>query len=211
MTTLAILKAEIADDLDREALDSQIAGAITRAIRKFRMKRFWWTQTRDLTFPTVVGQSVYGAGDDSDIPDIIQITKLWAFESGHAHECDWISWADWEYATDTSASRARPYAFTYKAEKLYFYPIPDAAYTMRVHGFVQSAAPATDDEPDNRWMTDGYDLTKAEAKRYLALHVTRNYNMAAAMEREAALALRDLTAESDLKTDRGGVICGTDF
>lgn len=212
MTTLATLKAEIADDLDRTDLTDQIASAITRAIKKYRHKRFWWTQTRDVTFATVANQTTYGVADSADIPNIIRVDTVFVLISDNQLECSRISFRDWEEAVDNTSTTGQPWSYNYIAEQFRLYPIPDAAYTMRVHCDLQVAAPASDSETDNRWMTDAYDLIRAEATRWLATYSLRDYELAGIMEREARARLHDLTAESDLKTDdAGGVIAPTDF
>lgn len=211
MSTLAVLKATIADDLDRSDKTSQIASAISEAIKFFRHQPFWWTKSRSLTFATVADQSVYDSTDHADIPNIIAIDAMFVLLSDNQLQMSWVRWPDWEEATDNNATSGQPWSFAYEAEKIYLYPIPNDAYTIRLHGWIQHAEPASDDEAGNRWMTDGYDLIRAEAKRRLFAHVLRDYEMARIMEREAGIELRRLMAEAHLKTDRNGVICGTDF
>lgn len=59
MTTLALLKAEIADDLDRTDLTTAIASEITKAIGFFQDTRFWFNETRDCVIATAANQRLY--------------------------------------------------------------------------------------------------------------------------------------------------------
>jgi hypothetical protein len=57
-------------------------------------------------------------------------------------------------------------------------------YRIGLGGHVTYAAPATDDEVGNRWMTDAERLIRSRAKYELAVHVTRNQQMALMMSPE---------------------------
>lgn len=200
MSTLGVMKAEIADDLDRTDLTDQIATAIERAIRRYRDRPFWLVETRNLLITTVANQSSYTTLDAgsavTSVADISRIEEGWIVENGNAIRMDWMPPDEWEDFSDTTASISRPVAFTRFENAIRVYPIPLAGDLMRFHGFVRRSAPAADDETGNIWMTDAYDLIKAEAVYWLAVHKTRDDRLAAIMRAEANNLLNDLYAES---------------
>lgn len=68
MTTLALLKAEIADDIDRTDLTSAVAAEITKAITYYQNFRFYFNETRDCVIATVADQRLYA---DEDVEGIV--------------------------------------------------------------------------------------------------------------------------------------------
>lgn len=68
MTTLALLKAEIAEDLDRDNIDAAIASEINRAIEFYQNTRFYFNETRDCVIATVEDQRIYA---DEDVEGIV--------------------------------------------------------------------------------------------------------------------------------------------
>jgi hypothetical protein len=68
MTTLATLKAEIADDLDRTDLTTAIASEITKAITFYQDTRFYFNETRDCVIATAADQRLYA---DEDVEGIV--------------------------------------------------------------------------------------------------------------------------------------------
>src|SRR5690606_8798839 len=75
MTTLAIMKARIANELgQRTDLDSEIATAINAAIAAYQATRFHFNEGRTVTFTTVAGQEFYDADDAANL------AKLWTID-----------------------------------------------------------------------------------------------------------------------------------
>lgn len=208
MSTLATMKAEIADDLDRDDLTSQIATAISRAIKHFRDEQFWFCETRNLTITTVADTTAYttfDAGSDvSDVADVMLIRDVFSNEDGQLSKLRWITIEAWELMNDNSASTGEPYYWTLSEDTLRVYPVPDDdGYTLRLHAFVRRAEPAADDEAGNVWMTHAYELVRSEAKRRLAVNVLRDIELAQLMERERAREYSDLVSESNRRIGTG--------
>ncbi len=63
MTTLALLKAEIADDLDRTDLTASIASEIPRSIAYYQNTRFYFNETRACLVSTADDQRLYSDED----------------------------------------------------------------------------------------------------------------------------------------------------
>jgi hypothetical protein len=212
MTTLTLLKARIADDLNRSDLTSQIAQAITDAINFWKPTRFFFNETRLATFNTTDGTSIYTSSEDADIPLFVKLDAVFINDGTHNHELQWVSPEEMEYLLDSQTSEGLPRAYTYFESSFRFYPIPDATYTVRPIGLIEKAAPASDDEASNVWMTEAFELIRCRAKLYLITHLDIDDKMTQIQLLSAAeqSALSKLRREST-KRAGGGRIVGTDF
>jgi hypothetical protein len=198
MSTLGTLKSAISDDLARDDLTSQIAAAITQAIEFYKEERLFWMDTRTETFSTVAAQSAYDVDDDDAIPLFIKIDAMMLQDSDGTEYGPLDGPLDqrvMEQLLDDSASTGRPDSWSYYNDTLYFHPIPDDAYTVRPMGQIEVAAPATDGEVNNPWVTKAYELIRCAAKGYLYTHTIKEDREAVkfflAAERELAKLRRD--------------------
>ena len=73
MSTLADMKARIANEVSRSDLDDMIALAISDAIDTYYDKRFFFNESREIVFDTVPGQEFYDKSDEPNIPDLLAI------------------------------------------------------------------------------------------------------------------------------------------
>lgn len=211
MTTLAALKAEIADDLARSDLTSQIAAAVTNAIRHYNGRRFYFNEQRSATFTTADGQARYSSADDADIPLVFRLDGVFLEDSsGQSTELERCDPVEIETLLDNSAASGEPLSYAYYGQTFALHPIPDAAYTVRLMGHIAKAAPATDGETGNVWMTEAYELIRCRAKAYLYLHVLRNPEMSGLMRAAEDEALGQLREDSQSRV-ASGTIWKTEF
>lgn len=209
MGTLGELKTRIADDLTRNDLTSQIANAIGDAIKAHERERFWFNQTRNLTFSTVASQINYGASDQARIPYLINIDALFCVQSNSIFPLRKWSAPDFEQIWGANTSSGRPCDFSYIDDEIRLGPTPDAVYTMRLHAFYKFAPFAADNE-SNAWTTEAADLIRESAKMRIYLNVLRDGEGAATAQTQAQDALNGLRAETSSRMGTG-VIQGTDF
>jgi len=214
MSTLADMKAEIAADIGRSDMTDYIATVISKAIARMQRKRFWFNETRDLTFDTVAGTYQYDtftSGPVTSLDDVLEIDDVW-LEDGGIRKAPLvrIPYEDMEYLTDSNSSQGRPYNWCRYGKKLWLLNKPDQAYTMRVAGHYKVAEPSSDTETDNVWMNDGYDMILSLAKTILYQSRVRNEKFAALDYTAFQAEYRRLRAES---TDRmaSGFIKPTEF
>jgi hypothetical protein len=212
MTTLTALKAEIADDLARSDLTTQIASAITAAITYYKTTRFWFNETRASTFLTVDGQSTYTSSDDADIPLWFSLDDVFLVDSSsEVHRLERVDPAEIEmWLTGATPSEGQPHSYAYFEKSFRLYPTPGAVYTIKPMGAIEKAAPATDGEASNVWMTDAYSLIRARAKSQLYRHVIRQLDKAQDMKQEEQEELVRLRATGS-KRVRSGRILATQF
>lgn len=206
MTTLAVLKAEIADDLERTDLTTQIAEAITAAITHWQAERFYFNESRLNTFVTVAAQSTYTSSDDGDIPNFLQIDYVKLIDSdGQIYTLLRQDPEDIEDLLFTGTSSGRPYSYAYWEESFRLFPVPDDVYTIRPVGHVLKAEPAADGATGNVWMTAGYDLIKAEALERLSKFKERDLDYAGTNREAKIAALSRLWRLSSKKTATGQI------
>lgn len=210
MTTRAVLAAEIADDLARSDLTSQIVSAINSAIAHYQPHRLFFTESRTDTFVTVVGQSAYGVADAASIPLWFDIDAMFVEDGTQSHRLDRRDPVEVEWLLEPTATHGRPFAYAWFGQGIRLYPIPDAVYTIRPVGHIAVAAPATDVETGNPWMLGGYDLIKCRAKWSLYTHVIHQPEKAADMRGAENDALNTLRASTSQKT-RIGRLVSTEF
>jgi hypothetical protein len=204
MTTQTALRAEIADDLNRDDITTQIAAAITAAIEHYKTQRFFFNETRGSTFATVDGQSRYTSSDDADIPLFFQLDEVFVNDGTQEEELEHYGPAEMEFLLGhSSPPEGVPYAYAYYDRSFWLYPVPDDAYTVRPLGAIEKAAPATDGEADNVWMVECYEAIRCRAKAYLAIHVLRDTDLAVMMRAAENEALQKLRSETGKRVSSG--------
>ena len=206
MTTQTALKAEIAVDLRRSDLTTNIATAISAAIRHWQTERFYFNESRLSTFATVSTQSIYTTSDDTDIPKWIEIDYVKLVDSdGQVYTLCRLSPEEMESLLYTGAASGRPDSYSYFEESFRLHPIPDAVYTIRPVGLIRKAEPASDGEASNVWMTEAYDLIRLEAEERIYKNVLVDLERAAVVEGSKRDALSQLYAASSKKTATGQI------
>lgn len=206
MTTLTVLKARIADDLDRTDISSQIASAITDAIEHYKNDRLFFNETRSSTFVTVAAQSRYTVADDTDIPLWFDLDAVFMTDSTREIDMAQYDPVQMEYLLgQTSPGSGLPYAYAYFDSSFWFYPVPDDVYTVRPMGAIEKAAPASDGETGNVWMTEAFELIRCRAKVYLAAHVINDPNLAMIMTQAEQSALERLQRKTSKRIATGRI------
>ena len=207
MTTLGTMMDRIADELDRTDMTSQIQQAIKTAISKYERKRFYFNEARSLTFTTVDGQEFYTSADATDIPNLLFIDNVkLTISSSDKIDLDRADYSELEYlSTNSTTDEGQPTCYAYYAKQLRLYPIPDAAYAVRVSGvFALSDLSATADT--NAWMTDAEALIRSRAKREIFTHVIRDVEGAQAMAQAEAEELQSLNQATNARSSTGTIL-----
>lgn len=209
MTTLLAMKTRVAREVRRKeyadvgaVFQDAIDDAITSAIEAYQDERFLFNETRDTTFSTVVDQEFYDSSDDADIGNIVKIdyVKLIVGDSVFDLLPDYP--AEIEGAANNATSTGQPGWYVYYAQAIRLYPIPAEVWSVRVAGVYKYAAPATDGEAGNYWMTIAERLIRSRAKYELALHVLRDTELAQTMASSVTEALAQLKRRTNLLTQR---------
>jgi hypothetical protein len=199
VTTQTIMKARIADELARTDLTSQIAYAITDAIAAYQGEAWHWNESRTtVSFSTVASQEFYTSSDDADIANIRKIQYSVLYVGDDVRKLEYRCPEDMEYLSANGTQEGTPWSYGWYDNKIRLYPVPDTVYTVRIAAHVKVAAPASDGEASNPWMTDAERLIRSRAKLELALHVLRDDALAATMAEAVKEAWSDLKSQTNM-------------
>lgn len=206
MTTRATLIADLKEDLGDDSFSSTyLERAINNAIKHFQSERFYFSESREKTITTVQSQTWYTEDDDADIGVIKRIDAIFVETSSYDRKLRYITPSKLEIMTDANSSEAEPDCWTYYNRQIGFYSIPDAAYTMRMHGVFTVAAPADDNEADNAWMVEGYNLIRSRVLADVELFKNRNEQRSAFMVQAMNDEYTRLRAETRRRLGSGEV------
>ena len=207
MSTLAIMKARIADELARDDLTSQIAYSITDAIAAYEDTRWFFNETRAVTFSTVASQEFYTSSDAAAIATIQKFDYVKVYVGNQAYDLTYEAPGEMENLSVSGTQIGTPWSYTWYGEQIRLYPIPDQVYTIRIGASVKVAAPASDAETGNPWMTHAERLIRSRAKLELALHVLKDEGLAQTMATAVEEAFDQLKGRTNQLTqaDRGRV------
>jgi hypothetical protein len=212
VSTQTIMKARIADELARSDLTSQIAYAITDAIAAYQAERWFFNESRTtVSFSTVDGQEFYTSSDDADIANIRRMDYVVLYVGDDVRKLEYRCPEDMEYLSANGTQEGTPWSYGWYDNKLRLYPVPDTVYTVRIAAHVKVAAPASDGEASNPWMTDAERLIRSRAKLELALHVLRDAELAATMAEAVKEAWSDLKSTTNQLFAGDGRITAMEF
>lgn len=202
MTTLAVMKDRIARELRRSNITTQIAEAISTAIRQYQAKRWYFNETYQADFSTVAGQEFYDRLDSAALGSIRKIDYVKLILGGTAFTLlpDYPS--NIESSLGDGTSIGMPGWYIYFQQGIRLYPVPADVWTIRVAGLFRYEEPASDSEPDNPWMIDAELLIRSRAKYELALHVLRDGDLANTMAASVMEATSQLKSETNQLTQR---------
>lgn len=171
--TRGYMRDRIMDELGgRTDLETQINACISDAIGIHQNDRFAFSESRTVcTFNTVIGQEFYTSADSAALATLfffdyvtITIGGVTPFELKRRQP------KDLELASNNATIRGQPTDFAYYDRQLRLYPVPSAVYPVRIAGHMNIAAPTSDGEADNKWMTEAERLIRSRAKFELSLN-----------------------------------------
>lgn len=201
--TQAQMKADIAAEIGRPDLTAQIASKITEAIEFYQATRFWFSETRDITFNTVAGQEFYTSSDNAAIPTLVAfdyiILYIGAIPWPIARRTD----VEIEVLNQNGFVRGQPWNWSYYNEQVRLGPIPDTVYQIRIAAHQNVAPPTSDAQTGNPWMTNAELLIRRRAKHLLFKDVIRNKQEADSMAEGVEEALGMLVGKTNRLLGRG--------
>lgn len=214
------MQARIADELARSDLTSQIKLAILSAITNYQRERFYFNESRSLTFSTVDSQEFYTSSDLASIPNLIDIDEI-IFTQNSTNRYPLLratmEQLDW-WSINPTSTTSLPTNFCYYAQQIRLYPIPNGVYTVRIESTVRlTPDPLSLDADTNAWMTDGEEMIRQRAKADINCNVIRDpdclseargfaqmsQSYLSSLEKSAYLALRGETTQ---RTSSGRIV-----
>lgn len=205
MTTLAIMKSRIDRELRRNGgIDTQIAEAITTAISAYQDERFYFAEKRSVTFNTVADQEFYDSDDAADLANLVKIDYVTMRVGNTIFDLLPDTPSRIEGASDNATATGQPGWYIYYERQIRLYPVPaTSGWVVRVAGVYRYAAPASDAEASNFWMTEGERLIRCRAKYELATHVLMDMNLAQIMTANVNEAFDQLKRKTNKLTQFG--------
>lgn len=212
MTTFAILKARIADDLRRADLDDQISNGVLDAVKRWEGKRFWFNEKR-FRFDTVAGTENYAVPADltntdgtaiATGEDLLAIDDLVILDGTAIYRL--MDRTDsWMNDSQVLASQytGKPSYYALYAGSVRLGPIPDAVYQITINGIAR-LAPLSAGTDSNAWTTEAEALTRHQALAEIYRTVLRDaegYQLAMGGVADA-LELLDAKSSNKLGTGR---------
>lgn len=196
------MQNRIADDLLRTDLTAQIQQAIQTAIKYYERTPLYFNQLRqEAAFYTAQGQEFYSSAASPLIKSMVTMNRVTVTVSGNRYS---LNPRTPEYLEDTSVNPivyGQPVDYSYFAETLRFYPIPDNTYPIALSGIkrLSTLQNATD---TNAWVSDAELLIRSRAKYELAVHVLKDQGLASLMKASEMDALAELKGETLKRTPR---------
>lgn len=202
MATLADIQAQIADDLARDDLTTQIGTAIRYAVREYEDVRFWFneffrvTATLSVSTDTITFTALGITPLEIDRISLQRSSSNW-LELKHANG-DQL-----EYLRDVTITNI-PTEWAIQGDAIVFDCLASSTYPVVLDGVKQiSTASASTDA--SAWFNAGRDLIRSAAKRDLYTHVIKDPEQAAMSERAEMKALKRLKAKTTSKRATGYV------
>lgn len=181
-STFSNLVSQIADEIDDTTSEyaAQIQQSAFAAIRYCEREVYYFNETRDVTFQTVMGQEWYDGDDEPNIPTLVRIVEAYCeHQDGRRSTMGRASPSDMERVSDNTASRGEPDCWTYFGKRIRLYPIPERVYTIRLQLGPYRLAEITDASDSNVWTTDAFDMVKARSKYILYKDILKDAALAA--------------------------------
>lgn len=206
MATRNDLVTRIQRDIERYDADTEqdIIDEINAAIGYYQTKRFWFSDSRTVTFNTVAGRTDYPF--DTEFYRLDEVTVVIGGVTTTLRRDDYDRL---ETSIANFQGNGQPWSYAYLNGTLRLYPNPNRAYAVRFLGHFKVPAPVDGNEADNPWMNEAFELIRCRAKLSLAMHVLdpqEGESLAARMalaERSALSALRSATYD---KTGSGNIV-----
>jgi hypothetical protein len=166
MTSFADLKSNIADDLNRSDLTTQINRYVLRAVAHYAKMDFWFNEAQ-ATAATVAAQEFYALPTDFQAPKRMQLsdgtTKEWLVRRAN-------QWMDANFET---ATQGRPTYWAVLASQFRLRDIPDAVYTMTLT-YRKELTALSADADTNAWTEDAEMLIHHRSAALVAAFVMRD-------------------------------------
>ncbi len=203
MTTRADIEAQIADDLARSDLSSQISDAVNTAIRSYRFERLGFNEAYRVTATLSVSTDSLAFTDVSvrfrKIDRMRLIRTSGDYLDLYRRDYDWImSRQDVRIAT-------LPLEYAVYNNTFHFDSLADQTYTLLLDGIKElgNASLSYSAADASAWFNEGRELIRHRAKREVYAHVLKDLELAAAAKGAETDALDTLKSEAGEQNSTG--------
>jgi len=164
-----------------------IRNAIGTAISVYQKQRFRFNEldpANPITFMTIAGQHTYSTNECPQLATSYFFDYLNIRIGNTLMQLSQVTPERQHLNIQLFTQFGLPTSYAYEGNTVLLYPVPAAAYEVRLGAHLQIPGPQDDNETDNVWMTQAERLIRCRAKYEIAVHVTRNMPMAQAMSPE---------------------------
>ena len=206
MATRSDIEAQIADDLARSDLSSQIGRAVDAAIRAYRFERLGFNEAYRVTATLSVSTAFIALTSISSRFRKIDRVRLLRNSADYIdlyhRDYDWIMSRQDAYAL------SQPGEFTVYNNSLHFDSFADQTYTLVIDGIKELATGTTASYSAGdatAWFNDARELVRHRAKREVYAHVLKDMELASAAAAAEKDAYDILKAENNVVETTGGI------
>ena len=194
MATFGQIQDNIASNINRAGLTSDIQRAIRNAIKHYETEAFWFSDS-NTSLVTASGTQSYTLSVTDGYSAIHQVIIN---SNGTRYELKQKSVAEIN-RLNSSGTTGEPSRYAEQNGLLVFYPIPNATFTVSINYATKFATlSATSDS--NGFTVHAEDLIEARAEWYLKLRKVRDFQGAEAAKISENDALVRVRAENDKKS-----------
>lgn len=201
MATYNDLQTQVASDLKRSDLTTDIQTAILDAVEDHGAERFWFNETRSYSLSVSAGTSGYSVSSSGAVQEFVRIDRIdLAVGSSRNVKLERISPDEMEdlYA---SPSTSQPTSWTYYADQVRLHPTPGTSYTATISGHVRLTTLTSG--ASNAWTNAAKKLIRYSALKRLYAYPIRNVDQAQVATAAETLELEYLRRETERRKRSG--------
>ena len=211
MASRSTIEAQIADDLARTDLGSQITNGVTAAIRAYRFERFGFNEAYRVT--TTLSTSTAFIALTSITPRFRKVERIRILRSGNVYLDMYRRDYDWLMSRQDAYALTMPLEFAVYNEAIHFDSFSDQNYTLLLDGIKELTTSTTASYSagdTSAWFNDARELIRHRAKREVYAHVLKDMELASAAMAAEKDAYQALKAEMGV-AETTGFIRPTEF
>lgn len=199
MATYGEMQSSIALWIKRDDLTSEIKSAILKAIAHYTLEEWPWTEARSTSLVTVDGTKTVAVPSDFGTDLAVHITV-----SSTTYELPRRNQKEMERLHSSTTAEGQPSCYSVWTELLWFYPIPDGAYTLTLLYYKDLTA-LVNSSDTNEWTDLGEELIEARATWWLAARTLRDPELAMSAKETELEAYQNLRARMTVRKSSGRI------
>lgn len=190
---------KIADQIARADIPTQIAECVNDAILFYQPHRFIFSEGRDTSLSTAIGQEFYGVADDVLLGPggLFEFDYITVTIGTAQFDLPRVQPENIELLSQSGTQMGQPQCYSYYNYQLRLYPVPNVVYPLTIAAHQRIAPPTADTTVGNPWMVDGERLIRSRAKYEIALHYTEDMDEAQRMTAAVTEAFDECLARTN--------------
>ena len=205
MASRSDIESQIADDLARSDLSTQISNGVTAAIRAYRFHRLGFNEAYRVTATASISVDYLALSSLS-----VRFRKIDRLRLQRAAG-DYIDLYhrdyEWIMSRQDAQATAMPMEFAIYNDYIHFDSIADQTYTLLIDGIKElgngSASYSAGDT--SAWFNDARELIRHRAKREVYAHVLKDMELASAAKAAEDDAYNTLKSETNTEVSTGSI------